>query len=177
MYCIVLDRDICDDHGHSININVSQSSTCDFPIWTSEGWKDGLKSVNFESLHSYDIFDLLVNSLVQLQSTNNLPSLKSIKLFGFSAGAQVILRHAIFPHYDKRPNKDKNGDGPTISYVISDPSTYLYFNEMRVPVSVPLDSDKHVGIVTLPLAAPVIPNESWIPDFWKVGEGDITHWI
>jgi hypothetical protein len=68
-------------------------------------------------------------------------------MFGFSAGAQVVLRHAIFPHYTISP------PSLAVDYIISDPSTYLYFTEERV--------FSLNGI-------PSVPNRSWVPSAWAV---------
>lgn len=112
--------------------------TCNHPIWSSEGWKDGhfsisnhtctpssnefsgiLSSNAFNEVYSYDVFNIIIR---RLSNKLYFPSLNNITLFGFSAGAQTVLRYSILPNIE---------DKTSIKYIVSDPSTYLYFNNLR----------------------------------------------
>ena len=92
-------------------ISVKDGVTCGYPIWSSKGWKDGhlalpcnttasifnsitspLNSLFLNnvaacktapSLHSYDVFNLLIK---RLGDPAYFPNLKTVTLFGFSAG-------------------------------------------------------------------------------------------
>lgn len=62
---------------------------CGFPIWTSEGWKDGHMSLGpsiTKPLFSYSVFDNLIEFFA---NPDIFPNIRNITLFGFSAGAQV----------------------------------------------------------------------------------------
>ena len=144
-----IDSDTCysDALNQYVRINSSlESTTCGFPVWTSEGWKDGLKSINIPEIYSYDIYDIYIN---HISKNRVFPNLKLISLFGFSAGAQTLLRYSIFSNYNI-VNRIH------VKYVISDPSTYVYFNKERPHVNV----SSGFGI----------PDESWIQPGWKVND-------
>ena len=104
---------------------------CDFQIFSSEGWKDGLGSVNTNTTNdqffSYDLYNLLIEFL---SNRNMFPNLKNITLFGFSAGGQVILRYSILPKFNQT-KRFSNSPPPEVRYVISDPSSYFYFDLYR----------------------------------------------
>lgn len=127
-------------HSHAISIQ-NKSSWCGFQVWSSEGWKDGHASLDSSltpPLYSYDVYNLLIERLLD---RNYFPALRNITLFGFSAGAQVLLRYATYPNYKVPSNTDSeplSNDEPSgavtpvgIKFVISDPSTYLYFDKRR----------------------------------------------
>lgn len=125
-------------------INASDIGTwCGFHIWSSDGWKDGLLSVPRPlagqgdgegdgegaakiAIFSYDVLNLLVD---RLQDRRFFPNLQVVTLFGFSAGAQVLLRHSVLPIH-RRGYTEQHAPAH-IRYVISDPSTYLYFDSRR----------------------------------------------
>jgi predicted alpha/beta-fold hydrolase len=53
------------------------------------------------------------------------PHVQKITLFGFSAGAQMLHRYVVMPKLNL------NNDLVSINFVISDPSTFLYFTNER----------------------------------------------
>lgn len=74
-------------------INTTDSGTwCDFQVFTSDGWRDGKCSVNSvntpDEFYSYDVFNLLIELL---SNPHSFPNLKTIKLFGFSAGNILVF--------------------------------------------------------------------------------------
>ena len=89
-------------------IRIEPPSTCGLPlaVYSNEGWKDGHLSLggggNSSSaatwgsnrLHSYEIYNRLLDRLLDPQ---RFPALEDVTLFGFSAGAQTLLRYAAFP--------------------------------------------------------------------------------
>lgn len=133
---------------HTISLQ-NKSTWCGFQVWSSEGWKDGHISLDTSlspPLYSYDVYNLLIERLLD---RNYFPSLRNITLFGFSAGGQVLLRYATFPTYKIPSTTDSENIrtvGSTgvlasavppvgIKFVISDPSTYVYFDKRRPYVS------------------------------------------
>lgn len=150
-----IEGDTCYENGVARKMNASV--TCGLPLFTSEGWKDGLSATNM-ALFSYDVFDLLYN---RFSNEKYFPSVNSVTYFGFSAGGQVILRHAIYPHYATVMTKAPAP--PTPHYIISDPSTYLYFTAER-----PIPSGAAFGV----------PNVTWLPAQWSVDAGNTSAtWI
>ena len=88
-------------------VSVKDGISCGYPVWSNEGWKDGhmalpcnttasiSSSMNSNeaintarcktapSLHSYDVYNLLIK---RLGDPAYFPNLKTVTLFGFSAG-------------------------------------------------------------------------------------------
>eukprot|EP01038_Epipyxis_sp_PR26KG_P005821 gene5821-8027_t len=164
----LIDNDICwNQFTHEINtVRVSEGTTCGHPIWTSEGWKDGKLSlnvnnnnnVNNHNLFSYDVYNLLIE---RLSNKDYFPNIENIILFGFSAGAQLLLRYSILPQYHII-----NNDNIKVKFVISDPSTYLYLDDRRHFVNGSIGFD--------------VPNQDWLPSSWKFdaqGQKWITSWV
>ena len=107
---------------------LDRSTWCGLQIFTSEGWKDGHASIDTTlstPFYSYDVFNVLID---RLSDKAYFPLLTNITLFGFSAGAQVVLRYAAYPKYQVNSSVD-------VQYIISDPSTYLYYDRRRPVVS------------------------------------------
>ena len=117
-------------------------SACGYPVWSAEGWKDGHLSVapvasGTNTLYSYDVFNTLIS---HLGDPVNFPNLRNITVFGFSAGAQTILRYSALPAYTI-----KNAKISQPRFVISDPSTYLYFTPERPYHEVSADGFQQVS--------------------------------
>ena len=122
------------------------------------GWKDGHFSTSINTnnpnspntittpLYSYDV----INKLIEKITNNELfPNLEKIILFGFSAGGQFLLRYSFLPSFNIQSLLNIQ-----IKFVISDPSTYLYFDEKR-----PFSNNYNNGFG--------VPDETWISQ-WKV---------
>lgn len=133
-------------------INIHEDTTCGYPIWSNEGWKDGLKSVNKPSIFSFDVYNIIIN---HLGDKSYFPNLRTITLFGFSAGAQTVLRYSMLPIV----NIEKI---PSLRFVISDPSTFLYLNKER-----PFPN-KTVGFA--------VPDSSWLQSSWQHNAIDGSDW-
>ena len=148
----LIDDDVCWDSitGQRLTVKVASRITCGHPIFTSEGWKDGLSALygslnSATPLYSYDVFNLLIN---RVADGVTFPNVNDVVLVGFSAGAQTVLRYSILPSYATSiPNI-------RIRYVVSDPSTYLYMNNQRFMNDKPSSRGQ--------------PDRSWIPDAWAV---------
>jgi hypothetical protein len=142
----LVENDTCWQDDQSYMINVDHDVTCNLPIWSSEGWKDGHFSRTHPSLFSYDVFDDIINFLGEISM---FPKLQVISFFGFSAGGQVTLRYAAMPGYSIDSNRIKT------RFIVSDPSTYLYLDRRR-----PFTNESHgYGI----------PDASWLRPEWQVG--------
>eukprot|EP01039_Chlorochromonas_danica_P009981 gene9981-11039_t len=177
----LIDGDICWDpfSKQTLTVNAAQGITCSYPVWTSEGWKDGHVSVNNDQLntarlsnltyhpfHSYDVFNLLIEELC---NRTLFPNLKLISLFGFSAGGQTVLRYSLWPHLRRHhlvntlvTDNIKHNASISIQYVVADISSYLYFDNRR-----PFNNGS-VGYG--------IPGPDWLNNSWKVG-ADGKKWI
>ncbi len=89
-------------------------------LYWRDSWKFGDLSAN-GNFSSYDILDRIIENI---GLSGKFPALKKIILIGHSAGGQVIARYAAgSPIIDRYPLQ--------ISYVISNPSSYLYFSPER----------------------------------------------
>ena len=91
-------------------------------LWGGGNWKDGAASTSptAEEISSFAVIDLLLKTLID---TSYFPNLKSIILTGHSAGGQFVSRYAVI-----NPIRTKK---ILLHYVIANPSTYLYLNNMR----------------------------------------------
>lgn len=87
-------------------------------------WKDGWKFGDLSALgmlSSYEVLDQLIG---EIWLSGHFPSLQKISVIGHSAGGQTVARYAAgSPIVDRYPLK--------ISYVIANPSSYLYFSPER----------------------------------------------
>ena len=149
-----IQNDICWDQLTNIPRPITDGVNCGYPIWSNEGWKDGHASLTPGTgtpIFSYDAFNVLIT---HLGDSNNFPGLKNITVFGFSAGAQTVLRFAALPNYEIKNIRIKP------RYIISDPSTYFYFDDKRPYTFVDANGFTQVDFA--------IPNASWILNEWKV---------
>lgn len=97
-------------------------------LWTCASWLEGGLSQGAHPIGAFAALDALL-----LELHRQWPSLRSVTLAGFSAGAQM-LQHSIGFAADPPA-------GITLRYVIADPGSWLYFDPLRpVPVP-PCDAD------------------------------------
>ncbi len=94
------------------------------PLWHNTGWMEGEVSVKGPKVSSYGAIDDL---LVRLTDRTRAPHLERIVIAGHSGGGQWVDRYAVFNHADRRIM----ALGIDISYVIANPSSYLYFTPDR----------------------------------------------
>jgi hypothetical protein len=102
--------------------------------WGVEGWKGGYPALGSAAVSSFAAMDSLLGQLAPLASTE-LASAghdPAVVLFGNSAGGQFVNRYAAVG----RGPDVLAGRGLRMRFIVSDPSTYLYFDRER-PVSVP----------------------------------------
>lgn len=95
------------------------------PLWGGGTWMQGAPSENgVQGLSSFDALDDLVRYLADRR---RFPQLRDIVLIGHSAGAQLMQRYAVVNQLDQL----LGSAGIHVRYVISSPSSYLYFDAMR----------------------------------------------
>jgi hypothetical protein len=87
-------------------------------LWTCGSWLAGAASLNGNRLGAFAALDALVAEL-----RRQWPSLHTVTIAGFSAGAQMV-QHAI--GFAAAPEA-----GLTLRYVVSDPGSWLYFDALR----------------------------------------------
>jgi pimeloyl-ACP methyl ester carboxylesterase len=88
-------------------------------LWTCGTWLKGGAASNDGDFTSFAALDALITELGR-----RWPSLHSITIVGFSAGAQMVQ------HYIAFAAAQDAGD-VAIRYVVADPGTWLYFNDLR----------------------------------------------
>ena len=97
--------------------------------WGVEGWKGGYPALGPAAVSSFAAMDSLLGRLAPLASAGHDPA---VVVFGNSAGGQFVNRYAAVG----RGPDVLAGRGLRVRFVISNPSTYLYFDRER-PVAVP----------------------------------------
>jgi hypothetical protein len=89
-------------------------------LWTCQSWMEGGAAGNGqEGMSSFAAMDALVAELAR-----QWPSLRSITIAGFSAGAQMVQHYIGFA-------AALPAGSPAVRYVVSDPGTWLYFDTVR----------------------------------------------
>lgn len=91
--------------------------------WSCSGdsWRSGGTSASNKDLTSYDFADEILRKLGRKEL---FPNLKSVVVTGHSAGGQFVNRYQM-------ASKVFDQLGFQITYVVSNPSSYAYFDEMR----------------------------------------------
>ena len=97
--------------------------------WGVEGWKGGYPALGPVAVSSFAAMDSLLGQLAPLVSAGRDTD---VVVFGNSAGGQFVNRYAAVG----RGPDVLAGRGLRVRFVISNPSTYLYFDRER-PVAVP----------------------------------------
>ena len=137
--------------------SVSDSIPHEIPIFTGRGWKDGSYNRNHlksgRNISSYGIFRAI---LTHITNKTAFPNVKRITLFGFSAGAQFLQRFALLE------NNDFSKNDVSVQYLISNPSSFVYFNALR-----PTHDGTGFGI----------PNSSWLRNEWEINQSNNRSWI
>lgn len=87
-------------------------------LWSCAGWIAGSPSRGEGRATSFAALDRLVADL-----KTRWPSLQSVTIAGFSAGAQLAQHYAGFAA--------KPPEGMSLRFVVADPGTYLYFDRVR----------------------------------------------
>lgn len=95
-------------------------------FWHKSGWKDGQsayqESRNDRTTSSFAVMDELLLLLKSLY-----PQVQKIVFVSHSAGSQFLQRYAALTQIDSHPNMR----GVNLRFLVSDPSSYLYFDDRR----------------------------------------------
>ena len=90
-------------------------------LWTCASWLEGGRADNGARITSFAAMDALVAELAQ-----RWPSLRTVTIAGFSAGAQMVQ------HYIGFADQERAGAASVaVRYVVADPGTWLYFDGWR----------------------------------------------
>ncbi len=92
--------------------------------WNYDRWAGGEAATTPAPVSGFAAIDAL---LARLADRSHFPKLHSVVLAGFSAGAQTLQRYAIAGKGDAA----LDALGIKVSYVVSDPSSFLYFTAER----------------------------------------------
>lgn len=91
--------------------------------WPCSTWRLGMPALTQPDVTSYDFIDAI---LTQLNNERIFPNLKGIVVSGHSAGGQFTHRYAA-------ANKVHNSLRVPVRYVVSNPSSYVYPDRLRLP--------------------------------------------
>lgn len=99
----------------------------DYPYWSNGGWGIGNSSLpanapQADRVSSFTVMDKLLEDAMQ-----RFPNLKTVTVAGFSAGGQFLNRYAAA----NRVHEAMEGKGIAVTYIVSSPSSYLYFSKDR----------------------------------------------
>jgi pimeloyl-ACP methyl ester carboxylesterase len=100
-----------------------------FLRWEPEQWMSGANAIH-ASLSSFDAIDSI---LARLADRRLFPNLKKVVLVGHSAGGQLLQRYAIVG----LGGDQLENSGVHVRYVVSNPSSYLYFSPERPELKPP----------------------------------------
>jgi hypothetical protein len=109
--------------------------------WTWDRWARGDAARTPAPISTFTAIDAVVE---RLANQTLFPNLKTIVVAGFSAGGQVVQRYAVIGEAEQhlRP-------GIAVEYVVSDPSSYLYFTPDRpvpaIAATCATSNDWHYG--------------------------------
>lgn len=109
--------------------NASASSSWQSTYWTASRWVSGGNASPSPSRYTtaFDVLDTVVQKLGSAKFSGRFPNLQRVAINGFSAGAQMASRWAIFSSYG-------NGDadpGIQVRTVVADGSSYVYLDKTR----------------------------------------------
>ncbi|WP_053201310.1 alpha/beta fold hydrolase [Herbaspirillum hiltneri] len=93
-------------------------------LWRGDNWMQGQDSTHGKTgVSSFRVFDDIAAYL----GSGRFPALKEIVFIGHSAGGQLMQRYAVLNNSDEKLKQA----GIKVRYVISSPSSYLYFDNNR----------------------------------------------
>jgi hypothetical protein len=95
--------------------------------WDVDRWLGGEPAVAPAPLSAFDVIDAI---LTRLADRTLFPNLKRVIVAGHSAGAQLVQRYAIAGRGDAA----LEAGGISVRYIVSNPSSYLYFADERPAV-------------------------------------------
>ena len=113
-------------------------------FWSTSRWLTGGDNSPDPKRYttSFDVLDTLVNVLIAARESGRFPNLRTITVNGFSAGAQLVSRWALFSPIENA------------RIIVADGSTYLYLNEKRPALSCMSMNDTGVGHSCAAFATP-----------------------
>jgi hypothetical protein len=95
--------------------------------WRWNRWPVGMPATRPAPLSGFNAIDAILS---RLANRTIFPDLNTIVIAGFSAGGQIVHRYAVVGH--ETPFMPA---GVAIRYIVSDPSSYLYFTPDRIDAS------------------------------------------
>ncbi|MBN3753208.1 alpha/beta hydrolase [Paraburkholderia sp. Tr-20389] len=96
--------------------------------WSEAGWKAGDPARRPSPVSSFAALDAL---LEHFDNRQLYPALSTVTVIGHSAGAQVVQRYAVAG----RAEDVLTHDGIRVRYVVANPSSYVYFDDLRPTAS------------------------------------------
>jgi pimeloyl-ACP methyl ester carboxylesterase len=118
----------------------------------ADSWRSGGGEVGDDKRTSFDFMDEIVRRLARKEV---FPNLRSIVVAGHSAGGQFVLRYEM-------SNQVHDSVGVPISYVVSNPSTYTYVDDMR-PTLTALPKTVAAAAPGFMPPAPAVPPPPFVP--------------
>lgn len=103
--------------------------------WDCAGWRTGIEASNAKGLYSFDLLDAVVKLL---NDEKVFPNLKKIVIGGHSAGGQMLNRYSA-------ANKIHETSRVPVEYVVSNPSSYVYLDDQRLPKDFNCDENGRCG--------------------------------
>ncbi|WP_080402498.1 hypothetical protein [Burkholderia ubonensis] len=100
------------------------SLSADTLAWTEAGWKGGEVARQPWPISSFAALDAL---LAHFANRALYPSLSTVVMMGHSAGAQLLQRYAVAGQEEEKLARV----GISVRYIVSNPSSYLYFDDQR----------------------------------------------
>lgn len=93
-------------------------------LWRGDTWMQGQDSTHGKTgVSAFSVFD----DIAAFLTSGRFPALREIVFIGHSAGAQLMQRYAVLNNGDEALRRA----GVKVRYVISSPSSYLYFDNNR----------------------------------------------
>lgn len=92
--------------------------------WPVDAWAGGEPASTPSPLSGFDAVDAI---LAKLADRHLFPRLETVVIAGFSAGGQIVQRYAVVGNGEAALTQA----GIATQYVVSDPSSYLYFSADR----------------------------------------------
>ncbi len=140
--------------------------TDDVLAWSNDGWKRGDRSLTRNGrpeVAQLSPFAVLDDFLLRLAAL--YPNLERIVLAGHSAGGQFVNRYAAA---NRIHDFLQERHGVAVRYIISNPSTYVYFSEER-PLGAARDQFRE----------PTEEEEDRVPSYnmYKYGLDEINHYL
>jgi pimeloyl-ACP methyl ester carboxylesterase len=93
--------------------------------WHCSTWRSGGSSISHPRVTSFDFVDEILRKVAR---RSVFPNLKAVVVAGHSAGGQVVNRYEM-------TNQVHEGLGVPVTYVVSNPSSYAYPDDVRPTIA------------------------------------------